>query len=190
MMPISSSDWHSSPEPRSSRATSTRTGRPSLWSALNSIFWSAFAVISLWLDTQPEYQRFAGLTFGEAKELIAKEFSRYYTDFNLNVSMGRLRSIQIFVVGHARSPGRYTVSSLSTLINALFAAGGPSKSGTMRDIRVIRSGETVGRFDMYDFLLRGDKSGDVRVMPEDVVFIPPVGALVALAGNVKTPATC
>ena len=130
----------------------------------------------------------AGLTFGEAKELIAKEFSRYYTDFSLNVSMGRLRSIQIFVVGHARAPGRYTVSSLSTLINALFAAGGPSKSGTMRDIRVIRSGETVGRFDMYDFLLRGDKSGDVRVMPEDVVFIPPVGALVALAGNVKTPA--
>jgi len=130
----------------------------------------------------------AGLTFAEAKELIAKELGRYYTDFNLNVSMGRLRSIQVFVVGHARSPGRYTVSSLSTLVNALFAAGGPGKSGTMRDIRLIRSGEIAAHFDMYDFLLRGDKSNDVRLMPEDVVFIPPVGSLVAVAGNVKTPA--
>jgi len=130
----------------------------------------------------------AGLTFEEAKEFIAKEFSRYYTDLNLNISMGRLRSIQIFVVGHAGSPGRYTVSSLSTLINALFAAGGPSKSGTMRDISLIRTGKTIVHFDMYDFLLRGDKSNDARLMPEDVIFIPPVGTLVAVAGNVKAPA--
>jgi len=130
----------------------------------------------------------AGLTFKETKEFISNEFKRYYTDLNLNVSMGSLRSIQIFVVGNARSPGRYTVSSFSTLINALFAAGGPSKAGTMRDMRLVRSGTTIVHFDLYDFLLRGDKSRDVRLMPEDVVFLPPVGPLVAVAGNIKCPA--
>lgn len=130
----------------------------------------------------------AGLTFKELKETLNKEFSKYYTGFEMNVSMGALRTIRVYVVGNARRPGAYTVSSLSTLVNALFVAGGPSKTGTMRDIQVKRNGKTIIHFDMYDFLLKGDKTKDIRLMPEDVIFIPPVGALAAITGSVKNPA--
>ncbi len=129
-----------------------------------------------------------GLTFGELKELLRREFSRYYTGFEMNLSMGALRTIRVYVVGNARRPGAYTVSGLSTLVNALFEAGGPSKTGTLRDIQVKRNGNTVVHFDMYDFLLRGDRTKDVRLMPEDVLFIPAVGPLAGIAGNVKRPA--
>lgn len=130
----------------------------------------------------------SGLTFQELKELLYKEFSKYYTGFEMNISMGQLRTIRVYVVGNARRPGAYTVSSLSTLVNALFEAGGPSKTGTMRDIQVKRNGKTIVHFDMYDLLIKGDKTKDIRLMPEDVIFIPPVGPLVAIAGNVKNPA--
>ncbi len=131
-----------------------------------------------------------GLTFSEAKETIEKAFSRNYRpeEVKINVSLGRLRTIKVFVVGKAQKPGSYTVSSLSTLINALFAAGGPSKNGTMRDIQVKRNGITVTHFDFYDFLLKGDKTKDIRLLPEDVIFIPPVGPLTAIIGYVNTPA--
>jgi len=130
----------------------------------------------------------AGLTFKELKEVLYKEFSKYYKNFEMNVSMGSLRTITVYVVGYAKHPGAYTVSSLATLVNALFAAGGPSKNGSMRNIVLKRNGETVVVFDMYDFLLKGDKTKDVRLMPEDVIYIPPVGPLVAIVGNVKNPA--
>ncbi len=129
-----------------------------------------------------------GLTFKELKELLHKEFSKYYTGFELSVSMGALRTIRVYVVGNAERPGAYTISSLSTLINALFEAGGPSKTGTMRDIQLNRNGKTIVHFDMYDFLLKGDKTKDVRLMPEDVIFIPPIGPLAAIAGSVNNPA--
>lgn len=129
-----------------------------------------------------------GLTFGEFKETLHKALSRYYTNFQMNVSMGPLRTIRVYIVGNATKPGAYTVSSLSTLVNALFEAGGPSKTGTMRAIDVKRNGKSVTQFDMYDFLLQGNKTKDVRLMPEDVIFIPPVGQLAAIAGNVKNPA--
>lgn len=129
-----------------------------------------------------------GLTFKELKEVLYRELSKYYTGFEMNVSMGALRTIMVYVVGNAKRPGAYTVSSLSTLINALFEAGGPSKTGTMRDIQVKRNGKTIVNFDMYDFLLKGDKTKDVRLIPEDVIFIPPVGPLVGIAGNIKNPA--
>jgi len=129
-----------------------------------------------------------GLTFKELKELLHKEFSKYYTGFEMNVSMGPLRTIRVYVVGNAERPGAYTVSSLSTLVNALFEAGGPSKTGTMRDIQVKRNDKTIVHFDMYDLLLKGDKTKDIRLMPEDVIFIPHVGTLVGIAGNVRNPA--
>jgi len=131
-----------------------------------------------------------GLTFSEVKETIEKAFSRNYRpeEVKINVSLGRLRTITVFVVGKAQKPGSYTVSSLSTLINALFAAGGPSKNGTMRDIQVKRNGVTITNFDFYDFLLKGDKTKDIRLLPEDVIFIPPVGPLTAVIGYVNTPA--
>ena len=129
-----------------------------------------------------------GLTFKEMKELLHKELSKYYIGFEMNVSMGALRTIRVYVIGNAERPGAYTISSLSTLINALFEAGGPSKTGTMRDIQLKRNGQTVVRFDMYDFLLKGDKTKDVRIMPEDVIFIPPIGPVTAIAGSVNNPA--
>jgi polysaccharide export outer membrane protein len=130
----------------------------------------------------------AGLSFKELKELLAKELSKYYIGFEMNVSMGMLRTIRVYVVGNAERPGAYTISSLSTIINALFEAGGPSKTGTMRDIQLKRNGHTIVHFDLYDFLLRGDKTNDARLMPEDVLFIPPVGPVTAIVGNVNSPA--
>ncbi|MBI5664291.1 MAG: SLBB domain-containing protein [Nitrospirae bacterium] len=129
-----------------------------------------------------------GLTFSELKDFLHKEISRYYTGFEMNVSMGSLRSMKVYVVGNAKSPGSYEVSSLSSLVNALFVSGGPAKTGTMRDIQVKRNGATITHFDMYDFLLNGDKTRDIRLMPEDVIFVPAVGPLVGIAGNVRVPA--
>jgi len=132
----------------------------------------------------------AGLSFAEAKSYLEHTLGRYYksSEVKMNVSMGALRSMRVFVVGKALKPGSYTISSLSTLVNALFATGGPSKTGTMRDIQVKRSGKTLAHFDMYDLLLRGDKTGDVRLQPEDVIFIPPAGPMAGISGYVKSPA--
>jgi protein involved in polysaccharide export with SLBB domain len=127
----------------------------------------------------------SGLTFKQLQQVMEREFSRQYTNFHLNVTLDNLRSIQVFVVGQARFPGSYAVSSLSTLVSALFAAGGPSKSGSLRDVQVRRGGKVIVHFDMYDFLLRGDKSKDIRLHNDDVIFIPPIGPLVAL-GYPKT----
>lgn len=131
----------------------------------------------------------AGLTFSEARDYLLQELSRYYktSEVRMNVSLGALSSIRVFVVGRAASPGSYTVSSMSTLLNALIISGGPDKNGTLRDIRVIRNGKTVTVFDAYDLLLKGDKSKDIRLMPDDVIFMPPVGPLVAVSGYVKSP---
>ncbi len=131
----------------------------------------------------------AGLTFSEAKDYLLQELSRYYktSEVKMNVSLGALSSMRVFVVGKAASPGSYTVSSMSTLLNALIAAGGPDRNGTLRDIRVTRGGKVVTVFDAYDLLLKGDKSKDIRLMPDDVVFIPPVGPMVAVSGFVKSP---
>lgn len=129
-----------------------------------------------------------GVSYNQLKELLSKELSQYYSGFEMNISMGALRTIQIYMVGNAKRPGAYTISSLSTLVNALFETGGPSKTGTMRDIQVKRNKETVMHFDMYDFLLKGDKTRDIRLMPEDVVFIAPAGEQVSIAGSIKNPA--
>lgn len=131
----------------------------------------------------------AGLTFAEAKDYLLQELSRYYktSEVRMNVSLGALSSIRVFVVGRAASPGSYTVSSMSTLLNALIISGGPDRNGSLRDIRVMRNGKTVTVFDAYDLLLKGDKSRDIRLMPDDVIFMPPVGPLVAVSGYVKSP---
>ncbi len=129
-----------------------------------------------------------GVTFKELKELLYKEFSQYYASFDMNVSMGTLRTIKVYVVGNAKKPGAYTISSVSTLVNALFDVGGPSKTGGMRDIQVKRGGKTIVHFDLYDLLLKGDKTKDIRLMPEDVIFIPPIGPVAGIAGYVKRAA--
>jgi len=130
----------------------------------------------------------AGLQFQQIPGYLRSQLGRVFRNFDLNVNMGQLRSIQIFVVGQARRPGAYTVSSLSTLVNALFASGGPSCQGSMRHIQLKRGADVVTEFDLYDLLLNGDKSKDARLLPGDVVYIPPSGARAAIAGSVRTPA--
>ena len=110
-----------------------------------------------------------------------------FRDFELNVALGRLRTIQVYVLGNARQSGAYTVSSLSTLVNTLFASGGPSATGTMRHIELRRDGKTVSEFDLYDLMERGDKSHDARLLPGDVIFIPHIGPQIAISGDVNTP---
>lgn len=129
-----------------------------------------------------------GMTFARLQEHLEHEFSRKHTDFKIAVTMDRLRTIRVYVVGEARTPGSYTLSSLSTVINALFAAGGPSKNGTLREIRLLRSGQEPVKMDLYNFLLGGDKSKDVRLQNGDTIFIPLIGPVVGVAGNVKRPA--
>jgi protein involved in polysaccharide export with SLBB domain len=130
----------------------------------------------------------AGLTFGQMQGYLKAQMGRVFRNFDLNVNMGSLRSIQIFVVGQARRPGSYVISSLSTLTNALFATGGPTPQGSLRHIQLKRSGKVVVDFDLYDLLQRGDKSNDVQLLPGDVIYIPPVGPQVAVAGSVNVPA--
>ena len=129
----------------------------------------------------------AGLTFGELKELIRAK-AESITGVNVNVSMGKLRTIQVFVLGEVNSPGLFTVSSLATVANALLASGGPTALGSLRKVELKRQGKVLTTMDLYDFLLKGDSSSDMRLMPGDTIFIPQTGPMVAVSGNVKRPA--
>ncbi|HEX7549503.1 MAG TPA: SLBB domain-containing protein [Candidatus Methylomirabilis sp.] len=129
-----------------------------------------------------------GLSFEKAEELIRDHLARVYTGFRTSITLGRLRTIRVYVVGEVAQPGAYNLSSLSTLTHALFAAGGPTKQGTLRRITLQRDGRRLAEFDFYDFLMRGDKSKDVRLESDDTIFIPPIGPVAAALGDVKRPA--
>lgn len=129
-----------------------------------------------------------GVRAGDLESVLRSKIGRVFTNFDLNATLGRLRSIQIYVVGRARQPGTYTVSSLSTLINALFEVGGPGSNGSMRNIQLKRNGRVVGKMDLYSFIARGDRSGDVPLQPGDVIVIPPAGPRVAVLGAFEQPA--
>lgn len=130
----------------------------------------------------------AGVHYGDLEQHLKDQISKIFRNFNLMVNVGRLRSIQVLVVGNARYPGTYTISALSTLVNAIFASGGPTPQGSLRHIQVRRDGATVTDFDFYDLVIKGDKSKDVRLQPGDVLYFPPVGPLAAISGSVNTPA--
>ena len=129
----------------------------------------------------------AGLQFSALDQHLRAAVGRVYRNFDLSVDIGRIRSMQIYVTGQSRSPGVYTVSSLSSLVDALFASGGPSAQGSLRHILLNRNGKTITDFDLYALLVHGDKSSDARLLPEDVIFIPPVGAQVAIGGSIRSP---
>ncbi|MBQ9419572.1 MAG: SLBB domain-containing protein [Synergistaceae bacterium] len=131
--------------------------------------------------------RLAGYTMSEAERIIHSRLNRYYAGFQMNLSMGKVSSIMVYVTGNARRPGAYTVSSFSTLVNALLASGGPAANGSLRKIELKRGGKTVAVFDMYAMLMRGDKTQDARLQAGDVIYIPPVGPLVGIAGEVQKP---
>ena len=130
----------------------------------------------------------AGMPFSELDSHLRQAIGRVYRNFDLTADIGQIRAIQVYVAGEARRPGVYTVSSLSTLVDALFASGGPSVEGSMRHIELRRGSEVVTDFDLYNLLVHGDKSKDVKLLPGDVIFIPPVGAEVAITGSVRNPA--
>src|SRR5438552_3034807 len=132
--------------------------------------------------------RIWGLTFAQADRLIRDELARYFRGFQTSVTMGRLRTVNVYVVGEVCQPGVYTLSSLSTVTNGLFSAGGPTKLGSLREVRLIRGGYQVARLDLYDFLQRGDRTRDYRLESGDTIFVPPIGDVVAVAGEVKRPA--
>jgi len=129
-----------------------------------------------------------GLTLSELKKTIHDQLSRYYSGFQMNITMGKLRTIRVFIVGEAQMPGSYSLSSLSTVYNALFAAGGPSKRGTMRNIKLMRNGTAIKTVDLYDFLLKGDRSQDERLQSGDTIFVSMIGPVVGIAGSVMRPA--
>lgn len=123
-----------------------------------------------------------GLKAGQLESALRAHLGKVFKNFDLSASVSRLRSIQVYVVGQARRPGTYTLSSLSTLVNALFASGGPSSQGSMRSIELRRHSQRVATMDLYDFILKGDQSHDVTLQPGDVIVIPPVGPQVAVNG--------
>ena len=130
----------------------------------------------------------AGLTFSDVKETIQQIVENQLIGTQFSLTLGNLRSISIFVLGEARKPGRYTVSALSTLTNAIFLSGGLNTNGSLRNIQLKRKGQTVTEFDFYKLLLDGDTTGDSRLMNGDVVFIPPSGKKVAILGEINRPA--
>ncbi|MDF1644217.1 MAG: SLBB domain-containing protein [Pseudomonadales bacterium] len=130
----------------------------------------------------------SGMNFTELKKYITKVVSEQMIGVKATVTMGALRSIRVFVLGEAYRPGSYTISSLSTMTNALFSSGGITEVGSLRRIQLKRRGEIVGEFDLYDLLLKGDTRHDMRLLPGDVIFIPTIGQTVGVAGEVKRPA--
>ena len=127
----------------------------------------------------------AGVKYRDLQGHLKKAISRIYTNFELTATIAQTRSVQIYILGHAQRPGTYTLSAMSTLLNALFASGGPSATGTMRDIQLKRGNAAPVSIDLYDMLLHGDKSMDQSLQDGDVIYIPEVGPLVAIFGNVK-----
>jgi protein involved in polysaccharide export with SLBB domain len=152
---------------------------------------------NLRLTVSPEGQVFiprvgavnvAGVRYGDVQDVIARAVSRQYRNFRVAVSVGQLHGITVYVTGFAATPGSYTVSSLSTLVNAVLAAGGPSAGGSFRSIQVRRNGQLVSDFDLYDLLLKGDKRADVVLQNGDVIYIAPAGAQTAVIGSVNVEA--
>jgi polysaccharide biosynthesis/export protein len=129
----------------------------------------------------------AGLRYAQVEKYLHSAIGALFKDFELNVALGQLRSIQIFVLGNARQPGAYTIGSLSTMVDALFASGGPSATGTMRHILLRREDRVIADFDLYDLIEKGDKSRDARLQPGDVIFIPSIGPQIAISGDVNQP---
>ena len=130
----------------------------------------------------------AGLPFSEFRADLNNRVREMLIGTQVSVTMGALRTIRVFVLGDVNRPGSYVISSLSTISSALYRSGGVSDIGTLRNIQLKRQGRTVATLDLYDLLLLGDTSGDVRLQPTDVIFVPPIGDTVGVAGAVRRPA--
>jgi protein involved in polysaccharide export with SLBB domain len=170
-------------------------------------------IIDVWGASQQTYQQkispdgniiinnvgpiyLSGMTIKEATGKITKELSKIYAGLRgaspntfLKVSIGNVRSIKVNLVGEVYLPGTYTLPSLATVFNALYAAGGPSLNGSLRDVRVIRNNKTIAELDFYDFLLKGEQKNNINLQDQDVIFISPYQNRVEVKGEVKRPMT-
>ena len=129
----------------------------------------------------------AGMTFEKMSTYLIQQATQI-VGANIDVSMGALKTIPVFILGDVKRPGAYTIGSFSTITDALLMAGGPTEIGSMRNVQLRRKDRIVTTFDLYSLLLRGDKSADAVLRAGDVVFVPVSGPLVGVAGNVKRPA--
>ena len=130
----------------------------------------------------------AGIRLADLNDVIGRRVSQVFKNFQLSASLGQLRGIRVYVAGFVARPGSITVSSLSTVVNALMRSGGPSAAGSFRNVQLRRGREVVTSVDLYELLLKGDRSADRVMQPEDVIFVGPVGQQVALIGSVNQPA--
>jgi len=124
----------------------------------------------------------SGVQVKDLEGVLRKHIGTVFNNFSLSATLGKLRGITVYVVGQANQPGTYTLNSLSTLVNALFASGGPNVNGSMRQIELKRGGKTITSLDLYDFISKGDKSKDAALQSGDVIMIPPAGPRMALVG--------
>ncbi|MEE1288594.1 MAG: SLBB domain-containing protein, partial [Bacteroidaceae bacterium] len=131
--------------------------------------------------------KLAGQTVERAKSALRNKLSQHYSDCSIDLSLSETRSIQVQVMGEVKVPGTYTLSSLSTAFNALYMAGGISKIGTLRDIKVYRGGKNISTIDVYDYILNGNSRGDIRLEDNDVIVVGAYNCLVQVKGNVKRP---
>ena len=131
--------------------------------------------------------KLAGLSVERAKSVLRNKLGQYYSDCSIDLSLSETRSIQVQVMGEVKVPGTYTLSSLSTAFNALYMAGGISKIGTLRDIKVYRGGKNISNIDVYDYILNGNSRGDIRLEDNDVIVVGAYDCLVQIKGNVKRP---
>lgn len=131
--------------------------------------------------------KLAGLSVSAATSRLKSRLGEFYSDCRVSLSVGETRSIIVQVLGDVVMPGTYTLSSLSSAFNALYAAGGISEIGTLRDIKVYRSGRVVARIDVYDYLTKGDSRGDIRLTDGDVIIVGNYECLVEVRGKVKRP---
>lgn len=130
----------------------------------------------------------AGVKYADLGELLKRRVAQTFRNFDLNVALGQLRGVRVYVTGHVARPGAYGVTGLGTMTQALMRAGGPAASGSFRSIQLRRGGQTVATFDLYDLLLKGDRGADRPLQADDVIHVGPVGREVALIGSVNRPA--
>ncbi|MCS0049296.1 SLBB domain-containing protein [Vibrio parahaemolyticus] len=130
----------------------------------------------------------AGMTFSDVRDSLNQRVKEQMIGVRSDISLGEMRTMQVFVMGDAYKPGAYTVSALTTISQAIYYSGGFGESGALRNVQLKRNGQVIRKLDMYDLLLKGDARNDVRLLPGDVVFIGAVGNTIAIDGEVNRPA--
>lgn len=131
--------------------------------------------------------KLGGLSVKQAKAKLKQVIGPRYQGSHIDLTLGQTRTITISVMGEVKVPGTYTMSAFATVYNALYMAGGPNEIGTLRNVKVYRKGKLLSNVDVYDFLLNGKLSGDVRLQDNDVITVSPYEALVNITGKVKRP---